>query len=42
MDKIVIDRKALLALASETRIEILKQLGTRRMTLTELSTNLDI
>ena len=37
MDKITIDRKALLALASETRIEILKKLDSRRMTLSELS-----
>jgi len=42
MDKVKIDRKALFALASETRIEILKKLNERRMTLTELSKELDI
>jgi len=42
MDKVKIDRKALFALASETRIEILKKLDERRMTLTELSKELDM
>ncbi len=42
MDKVKIDRKALFALASETRIEILKKLNERRMTLTELSKELNI
>lgn len=41
-DKIIIDRKALFALASETRIEILKKLDERRTTLTELSESLDM
>ncbi len=40
MPKIVIDKKVLFALASETRIEILKNLSERRMTLTELSERL--
>ena len=42
MSKIIIDRKALFALASETRIEILKKLDSRRMTLTELSKSLNM
>ncbi len=42
MSKIIIDRKALFALASETRIEILKKLDKRRMTLTELSESLSM
>ncbi len=42
MDKVKIDRKALFTLASETRIEILKKLDERRMTLTELSKELNI
>ena len=42
MNKITIDKKALFALASETRIEILKKLDEKRMTLTELSEVLDI
>ncbi len=42
MSKIIIDRKALFALASETRIEILKKLDKRRMTLTELSESLNM
>ncbi|AEA47552.1 ArsR/SmtB family transcription factor [Archaeoglobus veneficus] len=41
-DKITIGRKDLFALASETRIEILKKLDERRMTLTELSKELNI
>ncbi|MBI5347491.1 MAG: winged helix-turn-helix transcriptional regulator [Candidatus Aenigmarchaeota archaeon] len=36
-EKITLDRKAFRALSSATRIEILKKLGSRRMTLTELS-----
>ncbi len=42
MDIVKIDRKALFALASETRIEILKKLDERRMTLTELSKELNM
>jgi len=42
MDKISIDRKALFALASETRIELLKKLDAKRMTLTELSEELNV
>ncbi len=42
MSKLIIDRKALFALASETRIEILKKLDKRRMTLTELSESLNM
>lgn len=42
MSKIVIDRKTLFALASETRIKILKKLDERRMTLAELSKSLNI
>ena len=42
MSKIIIDRKTLFALASETRIEILKKLDERRMTLTELSESLNM
>ena len=42
MSKIVIDKKVLFALASETRIEILKNLSKRRMTLTELSERLNM
>ncbi len=38
--KIIIDRKTLFALASNTRIEILKKLKERRMTLAELSESL--
>ncbi len=40
--KIVIDRKTIFALASNTRIEILKRLNDRRMTLTELSESLNM
>ncbi len=40
--KIVIDRKTIFALASNTRIEILKKLNERRMTLTELSESLNM
>ncbi len=40
--RVVLDRKTLFALASETRIKILKKLGERRMTLTELSRELGI
>ena len=39
-DKITLDRKAFKVLASDTRIDILKFLNTRRMTLTELSKRL--
>lgn len=42
MDKITIDRKSLFALASETRIKILKKIDSRRMTLTELSKELNL
>ncbi len=42
MNKVTIDRRTLFALASETRIEILKKLDERRMTLTELSKKLDL
>jgi len=42
MDRVTIDRKALFALASETRIEILKRLDSRRMTLSELSKDLNL
>jgi|Deesub1362A_J573_1020465.scaffolds.fasta_scaffold00701_2 DNA-binding transcriptional ArsR family regulator len=42
MNKISIDRKALFALASETRIELLKKLDAKRMTLTELSEELNV
>jgi DNA-binding transcriptional ArsR family regulator len=39
-DKITLDRKAFKVLASDTRIDILKSLNRRRMTLTELSKRL--
>ena len=42
MDKIKIDRKILFALASDTRLEILKRLDKRRMTLSELSKELNL
>jgi len=38
--RVVLDRKTLFALSSETRIKILKKLGKRRMTLSELSKEL--
>lgn len=41
MSKIVIDRDVFAALASDTRIEILKQLDERRKTLSEMAKNLD-
>jgi len=37
VSKIVIDREVFAALASDTRIEILKQLDERRKTLSEMS-----
>ncbi len=40
--KITIDRKALFTLASETRINLLKELDKRRMTQSELSKELEI
>lgn len=40
--KITIDRKALFTLASETRINLLKELDKKRMTQSELSKELDI
>lgn len=40
-NKIVIDRDTFSALASDTRIDILKELDERRKTLTELSRSLD-
>ena len=42
MDTVKIDRKVLFALASNTRIKMLKKLRKRRMTLTELSKELNI
>ena len=39
-EKITLDRKAFKVLASDTRIDILKHLNIRRMTLTELSRRL--
>jgi DNA-binding transcriptional ArsR family regulator len=39
-DKITLDRKAFKVLSSDTRVDILKYLGKRRMTLTELSKRL--
>ena len=42
MEKISIDKKALFALASETRIEILRKLDEKRMTLTEMAEELGI
>ncbi len=42
MDKISIDKKTLFALASETRIEILRKLDERRLTLTEIAEELEI
>lgn len=39
-DKVTLDRKTFRALASDTRIEILKSLSGRRMTLSELSKKL--
>lgn len=42
MDTVKIDRKVLFALASSTRIKILKKLRKRRMTLTEQSKELNI
>lgn len=39
-DKITLDRRAFKVLASDTRIDILKYLNARRMTLTELSKRL--
>ena len=39
-DKVTLDRKTFKVLASDTRVEILKQLDTRRMTLSELSKKL--
>lgn len=42
MDKITIDRKALFTLASDTRIELLRNLDRKRMTLSELSKELKI
>jgi len=41
VSKIVIDRDVFAALASDTRIEILKQLDERRKTLSEMAKNLD-
>ena len=38
--KIVLDRQAFKALASETRIDVLKRLDERRMTQTELAATL--
>jgi len=42
VDKVKIDRKTLFALASDTRLEILKKLDERRMTLSELSKTLGL
>ncbi|MBT9139398.1 MAG: hypothetical protein DDT31_01982 [Syntrophomonadaceae bacterium] len=42
LEKISLDKKAFEALASETRIDILKRLDARRMTITELSKELDL
>ena len=41
MSKIVIDRDVFVALASDTRIEILKQLDERRKTLSEITKKVD-
>ncbi|MEA2054052.1 MAG: winged helix-turn-helix domain-containing protein [Candidatus Thermoplasmatota archaeon] len=40
-DKIIIDRDIFVALSSDTRIEILKELDERRKTLSEMAKNLD-
>jgi len=42
VDKVKIDRKTLFALASDTRLEILKKLDERRRTLSELSKELGL
>jgi DNA-binding transcriptional ArsR family regulator len=42
MDDITVDRKTLKALATDTRITILKKLGTRRMTQAELAQSIGI
>lgn len=41
-DRITIDRKTLKLLASETKLEILKNLGKSQLTLTDLSKTLDM
>ncbi len=42
LDKITLDKKAFDVLASETRINILKKLDLRRMTVSELSKTLNL
>jgi len=41
-NKIILDRKTFKALASDTRVKILKHLNAKRMTLSELSKSLDM
>jgi DNA-binding transcriptional ArsR family regulator len=41
-DKITLDKKSFMALASESRIELLKKLDERRMTLSELARELQM
>ncbi len=41
-EKIVLDKSAFKALASDTRVEILKELDVRRKTITELSENMNL
>ncbi|MDD3159734.1 MAG: winged helix-turn-helix domain-containing protein [Candidatus ainarchaeum sp.] len=42
MDRLVLDNKSFKALSSDSRVNILKQLTNRRMTLSELSNKLDL
>jgi len=41
-DKIVLDKGSFMALASESRVKLLKKLDERRMTVTELSKELEM